>query len=68
MKPPSTPTINPARSTGPALVVGGWALQQLWLFWVAPQVGGLVSGLAYRALAEDMPTKPAITGEAESST
>ncbi len=41
-------SVNPARSTGPALVVGGWALQQLWLFWVAPIVGGVLGGLVYR--------------------
>lgn len=66
--PVTNTSVNPARSTGPALVVGGWALQQLWLFWVAPLAGGLVGGLAYRALAEEAPAKPAITGQAESST
>jgi aquaporin Z len=45
-------SVNPARSTGPALFVGGWALAQLWLFWLAPLVGALLSGVAYRALAE----------------
>ena len=45
-------SVNPARSTGPALFVGGWALAQLWLFWVAPLAGALLSGFAYRALAE----------------
>jgi aquaporin Z len=53
-------SVNPARSTGPAMVVaaGGdpWALQQLWLFWVAPLVGGLLAGLFYQAvLAEHLP-------------
>jgi aquaporin Z len=43
-------SINPARSTGPALFVGGWALTQLWLFWVAPLIGGAVGGLIYRWL------------------
>lgn len=42
-------SVNPARSTGPALFVGGWALSQLWLFWVAPIVGGMAAGLAYRS-------------------
>ncbi|KAA1058069.1 MULTISPECIES: aquaporin Z [Azospirillum] len=65
--PVTNTSVNPARSTGPALVVGGWALQQLWAFWVAPLVGGLLGGLAYRALAEEMPPKPAITGEARPS-
>ncbi len=45
-------SVNPARSTGPALFVGGWALEQLWLFWLAPAVGALLSGVGYRALAE----------------
>jgi aquaporin Z len=43
-------SVNPARSTGPALFVGGWALEQLWLFWVAPLVGAALAGLAYPAL------------------
>jgi aquaporin Z len=43
-------SVNPARSTGPALFVGGWALQQLWLFWVAPIVGGALAGVVYSAL------------------
>ncbi len=43
-------SVNPARSTGPAVVVGGWALQQLWLFWVAPAVGAVLGGLVYRWL------------------
>jgi aquaporin Z len=46
-------SVNPARSTGPAVYVGGWALAQLWLFWVAPVVGAVLAGVAYRVLAED---------------
>lgn len=46
-------SVNPARSTGPALFVGGWALQQLWLFWVAPIIGAALAGLAHKALAPD---------------
>jgi aquaporin Z len=46
-------SVNPARSTGPALFVGGWALQQLWLFWVAPLVGGALGGFVYRSLSEE---------------
>ena len=42
-------SVNPARSTGPALFVGGWALQQLWLFWVAPIVGAIAAGIGYKA-------------------
>jgi aquaporin Z len=49
-------SVNPARSTGPALFVGGWAVQQLWLFWVAPIVGAAMAGVVY----------PAIWGESES--
>ncbi len=46
-------SVNPARSTGPALFVGGWALQQLWLFWVAPIIGAAIAGFAYTALAAE---------------
>src|SRR6202030_41117 len=46
-------SVNPARSTGPALFVGGWAIEQLWLFWVVPIVGALLAGLAYPALARE---------------
>ena len=45
-------SVNPARSTGPAIFVGGWALSQLWLFWVAPIVGGILAGLIYRLAFE----------------
>jgi aquaporin Z len=44
-------SVNPARSTGPALFVGGWALTQLWLFWVAPLIGGAAGGFIYRWLS-----------------
>ncbi len=44
-------SVNPARSTGPAVFVGGWALSQLWLFWVAPIIGSLLGGIIYRSLA-----------------
>ena len=66
--PVTNTSVNPARSTGPALIVGGWALQQLWLFWVAPLIGGALGGRAYAILAEELPRKPAIVGEARSST
>jgi aquaporin Z len=49
--PVTNTSVNPARSTGPALVVGGWALSQLWLFWVAPLIGAALAGLAYRGLS-----------------
>ena len=45
-------SVNPARSTGVALFAGGWAVRQLWLFWLAPLVRGAIRGLLYRALAE----------------
>src|SRR3954468_10511766 len=51
-------SVNPARSTGPALFVGGWALQQLWLFWIAPILGAAIAGVLY----------PAVAGEAEERT
>jgi aquaporin Z len=51
-------SVNPARSTGPALFVGGWALAQLWLFWVAPIVGAALAGLVGGWLHEDEPVKP----------
>jgi aquaporin Z len=44
-------SVNPARSTGPALFVGGWALAQLWMFWIAPIVGAAIAGVAYGAFA-----------------
>jgi aquaporin Z len=43
-------SVNPARSTGPAVFVGGWAIQQLWLFWLAPIVGAAIAGVAYSSL------------------
>jgi len=46
-------SVNPARSTGPAVFVGGWAVQQLWLFWVAPILGAIIAGLLYNAVFEE---------------
>jgi aquaporin Z len=46
-------SVNPARSTGPAVFVGGWAIQQLWLFWLAPIVGGAIAGVVYSTLLEE---------------
>jgi len=48
--PVTNASVNPARSTGPAIFAGGWALGQLWFFWVAPLIGGIVGGLIYRVL------------------
>jgi aquaporin Z len=50
--PVTNTSVNPARSTATAIFAGGWALQQLWLFWVAPIVGGIVGGLVYRSVAD----------------
>jgi len=62
--PVTNTSVNPARSTGPALFVGGWAIQQLWLFWLAPIVGAALAGLTYSffAAAKEEPktqTEPA---------
>ena len=45
-------SVNPARSTGPAIFQGGWALGQLWLFWLAPIVGAVLAGITYKAVFE----------------
>ena len=50
--PVTNTSVNPARSTGPAVFVGGWALAQLWLFWVAPVIGAAIAGFVYRGLFE----------------
>jgi aquaporin Z len=51
-------SVNPARSTGPAIFVGGWALAQLWLFWVVPIAGAMLAGVAYPILAGERTEKP----------
>jgi aquaporin Z len=51
--PVTNTSVNPARSTGPALFAGGWALQQLWLFWVAPLVGAILAGGVWRWLGRE---------------
>jgi aquaporin Z len=51
--PVTNTSVNPARSTGPALFVGGWAIQQLWLFWLAPIVGGALAGIVHKAALGD---------------
>ncbi|MDP5008865.1 MAG: aquaporin, partial [Glaciimonas sp.] len=48
--PVTNTSVNPARSTSQAIFVGGWALQQLWLFWLAPLVGALLAGIVYPAI------------------
>ncbi len=57
--PVTNTSVNPARSTGPAVFVGGWALEQLWLFWVAPLAGGAAGGALYRWLSEE-PSAPVV--------
>jgi aquaporin Z len=59
--PVTNTSVNPARSTGPALFAGGWALAQLWLFWLAPILGALAAGWAYRTLLEPV-AEPPIAG------
>jgi aquaporin Z len=51
--PVTNTSVNPARSTGPALIVGGWAVSQLWLFWVGPLIGALLAGFLYKWLFDE---------------
>jgi aquaporin Z len=66
--PVTNTSVNPARSTGPAIFVGGWALQQLWLFWIAPIIGAAIAGFTYKALLEGDVLQPPVTGRTESGT
>lgn len=50
--PVTNTSVNPARSTGVAIFVGGWAIAQLWLFWVAPLIGAVLGAFAYRFIGE----------------
>jgi aquaporin Z len=61
--PVTNTSVNPARSTAPALFVGGWALSQLWLFWVAPLIGGALAGMVYRWVGGDEPAPIPVTGQ-----
>ncbi|HEY5382620.1 MAG TPA: aquaporin Z [Acidobacteriaceae bacterium] len=61
--PVTNTSVNPARSTGVAIFCGGWAVQQLWLFWLAPIVGGVLGGAVHLALFEKEPREPAIAGD-----
>jgi aquaporin Z len=61
--PVTNTSVNPARSTGPALFVGGWAIQQLWLFWLAPLLGGALGGIVYSWLSADRPAPTDISGD-----
>jgi aquaporin Z len=60
--PVTNTSVNPARSTGPALFVGDWALAQLWLFWLAPLIGAAVAGFVYKAVLEGDSEAPPVTG------
>lgn len=59
--PVTNTSVNPARSLGPAVFVGGWALQQVWLFWVAPLIGGLIGGILYDLLFSEYKETPVFT-------
>ena len=61
--PVTNTSVNPARSTGPALFADPWALQQLWLFWVAPLVGAALAGFAYRWLSPNTPAPETVSGK-----
>lgn len=61
--PVTNTSINPARSTGPALFVGGWAVAQLWLFWIAPLLGGALAGVLYRTVLQRDLSEPAVKGQ-----
>jgi aquaporin Z len=61
--PVTNTSVNPARSTGPALLEGGIALQQLWLFWVAPIAGAVLGAVIYRIIGNDPASQPDIAGE-----
>ena len=63
--PVTNTSVNPARSTGPAIFVGGWALAQLWLFWLAPIVGAAIAGFVYKTVLEGEPEAPPVTGRVQ---
>ncbi|HPQ17281.1 MAG TPA: aquaporin Z, partial [Bryobacteraceae bacterium] len=62
--PVTNTSVNPARSTGPALFVGGWAIEQLWLFWLAPIVGAAIAGIVYPIVAAEPKLEPAAAKKA----
>lgn len=61
--PVTNTSVNPARSTGPALFVGGWAMMQLWLFWLAPLLGGSLAGVLYRTVLQRDLSEPVVSGQ-----
>jgi aquaporin Z len=60
--PVTNTSVNPARSTATALFVGGWAVQQLWLFWLAPVIGAAIAGFVSRSILEAPVEEPPVTG------
>ena len=60
--PVTNTSVNPARSTGPALFAGGWALEQLWLFWLAPLIGATFAGVVYRVVGGEEPAPVEVSG------
>ena len=60
--PVTNTSVNPARSTAPALFAGGWTLEQLWLFWVAPIAGAAIAGFVYRWLSPNLPVAVDVSG------
>ena len=60
--PVTNTSVNPARSTATAVFVGGWAVQQLWLFWLAPVIGAALAGFTYKSLFEVSVEEPPVTG------
>lgn len=60
--PVTNTSVNPARGTGPAIFAGGWALGQLWLFWVAPLIGAAIGGVVYRWVGGDEPRPTEVSG------
>jgi aquaporin Z len=61
--PVTNTSVNPARSTAPALFAGGWALEQLWLFWAAPITGAAIAGFVYRWLSPNEPARIDVKGD-----
>jgi aquaporin Z len=61
--PVTNTSVNPARSTGPAVFAGGWAISELWLFWVAPILGAVLAGFFYTWMSNDDKTEPDIVGD-----
>ena len=61
--PVTNTSVNPARSTGPAIFQGSWAIEQLWLFWLAPIAGAVIAGLVYKWLSPNDPAPVTVSGK-----